>query len=274
MNKKLVINLCPTGMIPRTEKCPHVPISPKEIALEIKRCYELGVSMAHIHARDANQEPSWNPEIYSEILNEIRHYTPDVIIVVSTSGRNWNELDKRSASLLVNPGPDMGSLTLGSLNFPNQVSANSPQTIKGLLSIMNDNQIVPELEIFNTGMINYAQHLIDKSLLKPPFYFNLIFGSLGSASLNATNIGAMISSLPQNATWSLGGIGRFQLSANTIAVALGGHVRVGLEDNPYYNWSTKNDASNPRLVERIVRIAKEFGREMASPQEARKLIGI
>jgi len=261
-------------MIPRKETCPFVPISVKEIVMDVKRCYELGVSMVHIHARDADQAPTWRSEVYAEIISEIREFAPELISVVTTSGRDWSDLERRSASLEILPKPDMGSLTLGSLNFPNQASVNSPETIKGLLSKMNKLSIVPELEIFNTGMVNYGEYLIKKGLLKPPYYFNLILGSLGSAALNTMNLAAMINSLPANVTWSLGGIGRFQLAANTLAIALGGHIRIGLEDNPYLDWTKKTDASNPRLVERIIRIAKECNRELATPVEARKIIGL
>lgn len=271
---KLILNLCPTGMIPRKKACPNVPISPKEIALDVKRCFELGVSMVHLHARELNEAPTWDPRVFSEILQRIKHFAPDMITVVTTSGRNWPDLDRRSASLTASPKPDMGSLTLGSLNFPKQASVNPPEIIQGLLEKMNEQSVVPELEIFNTGMINYAHYLIKKGMLKPPYYFNLILGSLGSASLNATNVAAMISSLPADATWSLGGIGRFQLAANTIAIALGGHIRIGLEDNPYINWTQKSDATNPRLVERIIKIAREFNREIATSEEARQIIGL
>jgi len=274
MNNKLIVNLCPTGMVPRKETCPEIPISPDEIALDVKRCYELGVSMVHLHARNSDQSPTWKSETFSEIIAAIKVYAPQMVIVVTTSGRNWSDLSRRSASMDCVPKPDMGSLTLGSLNFPSQASVNPPEIIVGLLSKMNEKSIVPELEIFNTGMINYSHYLIKKGLLKPPYYFNLILGSLGSAALNATNIGAMISSLPSEAIWSMGGVGRFQLAANTIAISLGGHIRIGLEDNPYLDWSKKQDASNPRLIQRIIKIAKEFDREIATPEEARRIIGL
>lgn len=272
-NNKLIINLCPTGMVPTKETCPNVPISPKEIALDVKRCYDIGVSMVHIHAREEDQTPTWKTEIFSETIAEIRSYAPKMITVVTTSGRNWSDIEHRSASLNALAKPDMASLTLGSMNFPKQSSINPPDIIQGLLSKMNEMSIVPELEVFDIGMVNYSHYLIKKGLLKAPYYFNLIFGSLGTASLNATNLAAMISSLPQDSIWSAGGIGRFQLATNTIAIALGGHIRIGLEDNPYFDWTKKSDASNPRLVERIIKIAKEFNREPASPEEARNIIG-
>ena len=274
MQKDLIISLCPTGMIPTKETCPNVPISPVEIAQDVKRCYELGISMVHIHARESDQAPSWKTEVFEEILGEIKHFAPDLVTIVTTSGRNWSDIERRSASLDARPAPDMASLTLGSLNFPKQASVNPPDIIQGLLSKMTHRNIVPELEIFEVGMINYAHYLIEKELLKPPYFFNLILGSLGAASLNVTNLAAMISSLPHGATWGLGGIGKFQLPANTIAIALGGHIRIGLEDNPYLDWTKKTDASNPRLVERIIRIAKELDREIAGPAKARKIIGL
>ncbi len=197
-------------------------------------------------------------------------------MVVTSSGRNWSELEKRSAALEISgpEKPDMASLTLGSLNFPKQASVNPPDNIKGLAQKMNELQVVPELEAFDLGMVHYSQYLVNKGFLKPPFYYNLLLGSLGTVNLDAAAIGAMIGALPTGSTWSLAGIGRYQLQANTIALALGGHVRKGLEDNPYCNWNTRETASNPRLVERIIRLAKELGRTPASPKNAREIIGI
>jgi len=273
---KLIINLCPTGMVPRKADNPYLPVSPKEIAADVKRCYELGVSMVHLHARDENEDPTWEPDRFDEVIGEIKAISKELIIVVTTSGRNWPQLEKRSASLAIEGDnkPDMASLTLGSMNFPQQASVNPPEVIKGLAQKMQQHGVVPELEIFEVGMIDYAHFLIRKDLLRPPYYFNLLLGSLGTMSLSAANVGLMINALPPGATWALAGIGRFQLAANTMAIALGGHVRVGLEDNPYYDWSDKTPASNPRLVERVLRIAKELDREPATPTEARNIIGL
>jgi uncharacterized protein (DUF849 family) len=139
---------------------------------------------------------------------------------------------------------------------------------------MQENNIVPELEVFDSGMVNFAKYLISKNTLHPPYYFNIILGSLGSAALTPANIAAIITELPLNAIWALGGIGRYQLAANIIAIALGGHIRIGIEDNPYYNWMTNEHASNPRLIERIVKFAREFNREPATPEQARNIIGL
>lgn len=271
----LILNLCPTGMVPHKKDTPSLPVTPKEIAKDVKRCYELGVSMVHLHARDiATREPTWDPKIYEDIIGEIKVIANDVIIIVSTSGRNWQEFEKRSAVLDLKDElkPDMASLTLGSMNFPKQASINSPEMIQSLLMKMNKQHITPELEAFEPGMIHYSNYLIKKELLKPPYYYNILLGSLGTSPVTLSSVNAFLDVLPENAVWALAGIGRYQLLANTLAISLGGHVRVGLEDAPLYNWNSREEATNPKLVERILRIAKEFGREPASPKEARDLI--
>lgn len=276
MTDRLIINCCPTGMVPTKAHNPHVPITPKEIAMDIKRCYEAGASMAHVHARNFDEQPTYDPKIFEEILHEIVCVTPDIILVATTSGRNWPEFEKRSACLNIKGTikPEMASLTLGSMNFPKSASVNPPEMIKSLALKMQEEDIVPELEIFDTGMMNYAHYLIEHDILKPPYYFNILLGSLGTASLSAANMAAILAGLPQKATWAFAGIGRFQLAANTIAIAMGGHVRVGIEDNVYYDWKNSKHASNPALVERLVKISRELHREPATPSEAREIIGL
>ncbi|MEV4709538.1 3-keto-5-aminohexanoate cleavage protein [Actinoplanes sp. NPDC049316] len=272
---KLIVNLCPTGMIPRKAKVPHVPTTPEEIAADVRRCRDAGASMVHLHARDSDEEPTWRPEMFSDILQAVAVEAPDMVLVVTTSGRNWNDFEKRSASLnITEPSPEMASLTVGSMNFPTSASVNDPQMIESLATAMADRGIVPELECFDVGMVNYANYLIDKGILRGPHYFNILLGSRGTAEVSAANAAAFITALPKDATWAFAGIGRYQLTANTLAMSLGGHVRVGLEDNPYYDWSDRSPATNPRLVERVVRIARELGREPASPAEAREIIGL
>ncbi|NQV03777.1 MAG: 3-keto-5-aminohexanoate cleavage protein, partial [Bacteroidia bacterium] len=225
-------------MIPRKTNTPFLPVSPSEIAKDVKRCYELGISMVHIHSRNEEGDPTWQPERFNEIISEIKSYAPELIIIVTTSGRDWSDLEKRAAVLGIDGEckPDMASLTLGSMNFPKQASVNPPQVIQSMAQMMTERGIMPELEAFEIGMINYADFLIRKEIVKPPFYFNLLLGSLNTCHLNALNIGTMIASLPPRSTWSLAGIGRYQLAANTIGIALGGHVRIGLEDNTIYDF--------------------------------------
>jgi len=151
------------------------------------------------------------------------------------------------------------------MNFPQQASVNAPQTIMELAKRMKDRGIKPEIEVFEPGMINYARYLIRKNLVDEPIYVNILLGNLGTSSATALDLGHMVTLLPEGSVWSVAGIGRYQLTANTLSLATGGHVRVGLEDNLYYDCM---------LVERVVRIASELGRPPATPHQAREMIGL
>lgn len=272
---ELIINAAITGMIPRRHDTPHVPLSPQEIAEDVRRCRDAGASIVHLHARDAEGRPTWDPEIYHEILARSRAAAPDIVLCVSTSGRNWPEFEKRSASLdLVDPAPEMASLTLGSLNFPKQASVNAPDMIRRLAEHMAKRGVTPELECFEIGMVEYAHFLYRKGILPEPRYCNLLLGSLGTLRATEFNLQAMVAALPTGTTWAAAGIGRFQRPMNELAIELGGHVRVGLEDNLWFDDERTELASNPRLVERLAASARAAGREPASPDVARRIIGL
>ena len=275
INKKFILNFAPTGMIPTKEMTQYVPISPDEIINDVLNVVDLGINMVHLHARDpATGEPTYKKEIYAEIIRGIRKKEKDLILCVSTSGRNFHEFEKRSdcLNLAGELKPDFASLTLSSLNFNKQASINSPQMIQDLAKKMLERGIRPELEVFDLGMINYAKYLIHKGLLQPPYYFNLILGNIACAQADMLHLGFMIKELPEGSIWSVGGVGDYQLQMNTMAIAAGGGVRVGLEDNIWYDTERTRLATNRDLVERIVSIAKAMGREPFSPKEARELL--
>ncbi|MBU0577917.1 3-keto-5-aminohexanoate cleavage protein [Patescibacteria group bacterium] len=274
--EKLIINFTPTGMIPNKDMTPHVPITPEEIADDVLRAAQLGASMVHLHGRDKEGEPTNDREIYEEIIGRIKEKNKDIIICVSTSGRNGADIDKRSEVLDIsgNLKPDMASLTLSSLNFNKEASLNCPNTIKMLAEKMLERGIKPELEAFDIGMINYANYLIKKGLLKPPYYFNLFLGNIACAQANLLNVGLMLSELPEDSIWSLAGVGDHQTKMNTLAVVQGGGVRVGLEDNIWFDQERTQLATNDDLVKRIANTAKAIGREIASPQEVRKMLNL
>ncbi|MGE5804417.1 MAG: 3-keto-5-aminohexanoate cleavage protein [Ignavibacteria bacterium] len=276
MKNKFIFNFTPTGMIPTKEMTPHVPIRPEEIIKDVLEAVELGINMVHLHARDYDTGfPTYKKEIYEEIICGIRKENKDLVICVSTSGRNFSEFEKRSECLDL-PGelkPDFGSLTLSSLNFNHQASVNAPQMIKALAQKMLDNNIRPELEAFDLGMINYANYLIGKGLIKPPYYFNLILGNIACAQANLLSLGLMIKELPSGSIWSAGGIGNWQLKMNAMSIMEGGGVRVGLEDNIYFDDDRKQLAENRQLVERIAGIARVLGKLPYSPKEAREILG-
>ena len=273
-----MINLCLTGMIPTKEMNPHTPISPEEIITCALECADLGASMIHIHARDEKSgKPTWDKNIYAEIISGIRAKNKDLVLCVSTSGRDWKEFEKRSVCLELEGElkPDMASLTLGSMNFISQESVNSPQMIERLATTMKERGIKPEIEIFELGMVHKAKYLMTKDVINDSSpYFNILFGSLGTTPLDAVSAGAMMHMLPENAVWGFAGIGAYQLDANILGIALGGHVRVGLEDNIFFDREKKVLASNEMLVERVARIIRTMELEIATPQDARTILGL
>jgi 3-keto-5-aminohexanoate cleavage enzyme len=277
LNRKFIFNFTPTGMLPTKEMTPHVPIQPEEIIKEVLEAAELGVNMVHLHARDLNTgEPAYQKEIYGHIISSIRAKNRDIVLGVSTSGRNFSDFDKRSECLDLtgDAKPDMGSLTLSSLNFNKQASINTPEMIQRLAKKMMDNGIRPELEAFDLGMINYAKYLIHKGLLKPPYYFNLILGNIACAQANMMSLGLMVKELPEGSLWSAGGIGEWQLQMNAMALVAGGGVRAGLEDNIYYDRQKASLVTNRQLIERILIISQALGLVPYSHKEAHALLGL
>jgi 3-keto-5-aminohexanoate cleavage enzyme len=274
---KLIINAAITGMIPTRQMTPHVPITPAEIIEDVKRCRDAGASIVHLHARDEDGKPTYRKDLYSEIFTGIRHECPGMLISGSTSGRNFKEFWQRSEVLEPTPGlrPDFGSLTLGSLNFPTGASVNEPEMIKALATAMNERGIVPEWEVFDMGMADYGCFLASRGILKKPFYGNILLGSLGMMNATPYNLASVVRALPEGMVWSAAGIGRFQAYVTSMAVTMGGHVRIGLEDNIYYDPETrKHPATNAGLIDRVVKVARAIGREIASPADARSIIGV
>lgn len=277
MNKKFILNFTPTGLIPTRKMTAHVPLLPNEIIRDVLQVANLGINMVHIHARDMQTgQPAYRKEVYGEIIRGIREKQKDLVLCVSTSGRIFNTFNKRADCLDLEGGlkPDFASLTLSSLNFNKEASINSPQMIQKLARKMLDRGIRPELEVFDVGMINYAKYLIQKGLILPPYYFNLILGNIACAQADMLHLGLMIRELPERSIWSAGGVGNYQLEVNALALVAGGGVRVGLEDNIWYDSARTKLATNRDLVARIVSIAKTLGKEPYTPKEARTLLGI
>lgn len=272
--QKLIVNLAPTGMIPTKSLTPHVPVEPNEIVDDVLQCCEIGITMVHIHPRDSKGDPAWQPELFEEIITGIRKYEPELIICVTCSGRTYQEFEKRSAALSLDGDakPDMASLTLSSVNFNKVASINEPKIIIALAEKMKEKGIKPELEAFDLGMVNYAKYLIKKGLLTSPYYFNLLFGNIACAQANLLSVGLMERELPEDSVYSFAGIGRFQLMINSIGVVNGGGVRIGLEDNIWFDSKRTKLATNLMLIDRIKRIASAFEREIMTPKEARKLL--
>ena len=272
-----IVNLTPTGMIPTKKMTPFVPVTVPEIVEEVLEAVEIGITMVHLHARDEQTgEPTYKAEVYGEIIAGIRKFSSDLVIGVSLSGRTFSEFEKRAEPLKLEGElkPDMGSLTLSSVNFNKQASINSPDMIQALAQEMKRRGILPELEAFDAGMINYVKYLESKGQLESPHYFNLILGNIACAQADLLHAGLMIRDLPPNSLWSLAGVGDCQLMMNSIAIATGGGVRVGLEDNIWYDPARTRLARSSEFIRRIHGLAEANERKIMTPAELRSWLNL
>jgi len=268
--EKLIVTIAPTGNVPTRELTPHVPVAPREIADDIVGCYAEGASICHIHARDEAGKPTHLRRYFAEIFRLLDETGCPIIRQVSTGARAGKSPEERAEALALNP--PSASLSTGSSNFPSSANVNDPALIRFLAKSMLERNIKPEIEVFDTAMIQNALDLQKEGLLKEPLQFNLVMGVKGSQPATAKNLFHLVESLPANCVWSVSVVGPAHVPLSTVALALGGHVRVGIEDNIYYSKGVL--ATNRALVQRIVGIAKAFGREIASPAEARKILGL
>jgi len=267
---KLIITAAVTGSLPTKRVTPHVPISPEEIVRDGIACEAAGASVIHLHARDPRDEsPTTDFAIFESICHGIQAKTR-LITQISTGGRAGMAYDQRCERLKLKP--EMASLTTGSVNFPNSVYVNSPELIEALAADMQKYNIKPEMEIFDVSMISNATSLLAKGLVAPPLHFDFVMGLKGAIPASVENLVHMRNTIPDDATWTVAGIGRAQLVMTTHAILMGGHVRVGLEDNIYYRRGEL--ATNAQLVERVVRLAGILDREIATPDEARQILNL
>lgn len=268
---KIIINFTPTGMIPMKSDTPYVPVSVQEIVSEVKEAVKLGITMVHLHARDDHGFPSSDKAIYAQLIQGIRDFAPDLILCVSTSGRILNDLETRSQVLTLEGDlkPDMASLTLSSLNFNKSVSISTPDTILGLTKLMKEKGIKPELEVFDLGMANMIRYLIKKDLIKAPYYVNLILGNIASAQADLLPMGVLLNDLPEETFVSIGAVGNDQFKANALAIALGYGVRIGLEDNYWYDQERTVLATNMSLLQRIHTLIEAHQHTLMTSSELR-----
>jgi uncharacterized protein (DUF849 family) len=262
-----IINFTPTGTQP-TRLNSLAPLVPSEIIEEVHEAYELGITLTHIHARDPlTLENTYKKNVYQEIIEGIRKYCSDLSICVSLTGRLFPEFEKRSEVLELYP--DMASLTMSSLNFPTSSSINEPDMILTLIEKMENYGVIPEIECFDSGMVNYTNYLIKKNILKPPFYMNVILGNIYNAQPDLTTVTSIVNNISNNTVFCLGGIGKEQLKSNILGLFYSNGVRIGLEDNLYDN--DKNKTTNIFLLKRIHNIINELGFNITKPSEFQKL---
>ena len=265
MNK--IINFTPTGT-QTTRDNSYAPLITNEIIESVHEANELGISIVHLHARDEiTLENTYKKEVYQKIIEGIKKYCPELLICVSLTGRNFPELEKRSEVLQLLP--DMGSLTMSSLNFPSGTSVNQPNMILSLIDEMNKYGVQPEIECFDTGMLNYTNYLISKGKLNPPYHINIILGNIYNGQCDLSNLSSIKSNLPSNSYVCLGGIGNQQLKSNLYGLLDFDGIRIGLEDNLYFK--NKEKTTNIELLKRVHRIMNELDITHYKSNELREL---
>ncbi len=266
----LIITVAPTGNVPTKDQNSALPVTPQEISDVAVRCREAGASLIHIHARDEQSRPTLDPEVFA-CIHELITARTDLIVQISTGGRAGMDPEQRAAAVRL-IRPEMASLTTGSMNFPDRVYANPFEVIDYLAAAMVETSTKPEMEVFEPGMIANALLLAKKGLAAAPFHFDFVLGIPGSLPATPKNLLFLSESIPPGSTWTVAGAGRWQLPMAALAIVMGGHVRVGLEDNLYYRKGEL--ATNEQLVARVARLAAELGRPVATPGEARQILGL
>nr|WP_290646873.1 3-keto-5-aminohexanoate cleavage protein [Kosmotoga sp.] len=268
--EKLIITAAITGAEVTREQQPNLPITPDEIAEEAFRCFLAGASIVHIHARKSDGTPTQDMEVYREIKEKIERKC-NIIVQPSTGGAVWHSIEERIQPLYINP--EMATLSTGTCNFGNDIFANPQEYMEKFAMEMKNRGIKPEIEVFERGMIENALRLVKKGLISPPLHFDFVMGVPGAIPATINDLVYLVNCIPDGSTWSVAGIGRHELPLALHAIAMGGHVRVGFEDNIYYRKG-ELAKSSAQLVERVAKISREFGREIATPDEARSILKI
>ncbi|MFU8867821.1 3-keto-5-aminohexanoate cleavage protein [Natronococcus sp.] len=273
VGEPLIVTAALTGGVHGKEANPNLPETPEEIGRAAAAAEEAGASVVHLHARRPNGERSFATERFQEIDDAVRRYADDVVIQHSTGGTGAPD-DRRHLPLRTDPPPEMASLDMGPLNrYDHLTSENTRGLVDALHEEMVDRGIKPELEVFNDGHANEVLGLLERRDLADPVYATLIFGPGTLTPPTPRNFLNAVSNLPDDALFNTLGFGRHQLPFATMGILFGGHVRVGLEDNVYYRRGELAE-SNAQLVERVVRVADELGRPVATPAEARSILGL
>ena len=282
MNKELqnkrIITVATTGAWPKKENNPNVPTQPPEIAEEIYQCWKLGASVAHIHVRDEEDNDSMKVETFKAVLDILHGSHPDcdIVINLTAAGGLGNTEDDRMAPF-INLKPEMASFDCGTMNWMYMgVFDNNPKFLEKMGYAMQENGVKPEIEVFDPGMITDAAYYLKKGILKAPLHFQFCMGCAGGIPATIENLVFMRNTLERTvpgSTWSAFGVGRGAMEIMYAAIAAGGHIRVGMEDNVMYGKGQLAE-SNMQLIARARRVIEEYGCEVATPDEARQILGL
>jgi 3-keto-5-aminohexanoate cleavage enzyme len=265
----LIITCAPVGAEITPEQTPHLPYTPQLLGETARAVREAGASILHVHCRNDDGTNTHSVERFGQAYRAIRAQS-DLIVQFSTGGAIGMTPEERGAVLELRP--EMATLTCGSVNFGDDIFENSFPIMRGLLKKMNEFGVRPELEIFDKGHLANARRLAKERLLLFPQHVDFVLGVPGGLEATVQNLCDLVDDLPEGCTWSVAGIGKRQLPMAMAAIAMGGHVRVGLEDNLFYSHGRL--AKNEELVARVARLAAEAGRTIATPDRARKVLGL
>ena len=271
--EKCIVTVAATGAWPKKENNPNVPMTPKEIAEDVYECWKAGAAVAHLHMRDDDGNGTMSAEKFRETVALIKEKKCGIILNLTTSGDLHATEETRMAHLIALK-PEMASYDCGSMNWMNTgVFLNTPAFLEKLGLVMQENGVKPEVEAFDASFIYNALYYQKKGVLKAPLHFQFCMGAAGGTAATIENLVYLKSLIPQDATWSAFGIGAGHLPILLAAIAMGGHVRVGMEDNVQYA-KKRLAASNAEFVERAVRLIKEANRTVATPEDARIILGL
>ncbi len=273
MSKPVVITVAITGALPRKKDTPAVPVTPAEQIESTHEAFEAGASLVHVHVRNDDESPSSKPELFAQVQEGVRKHCPGMIIQFSTGGRGRDQTARAS---MLHLRPDMASLATGSVNFPTNIYENPPDFVEGLARSMLEYDIKPEIEVFDLAMLYNAANLAKKGLLKGAPHVQFVLGIANALPARRTVFDFLrseLAALMPEATWVAAGTGRFQWEVNQWCLEAGGHVRTGLEDNIKFD-STRLAANNAELVRKVVDVCESYGRRVATPREARELLGL
>lgn len=270
MGNPLIISCPIVGAELTKEIYPNLPVTPDELADAAREAVDVGASIIHLHVRDKDGAPSQSVEIFKEVTEKIKKRC-DCIIQYSTGGAVGTDVKERCAPVSLKP--EMATLSMGTMNFGGEIYENSDDTIATISKEIKKYGVFPELEIFDYGMMDTVDRFTKKGLLPEKYHMDFVLGVPGGMGGTIRDLVLLTERLDRDQTWSVAGVGRFQLPLLTHAIAMGGHIRVGIEDNIYYRKG-ELCSSNGQLIDRAVRIASELDRAIASVDEARNILGI
>ncbi len=265
----LIITVAAVGAEVMPDQNPHLPVTPEQLGETAARCEAAGAAMIHVHCRNDDGTNTSDVARFEAAYAAIRARS-NLIVQFTTGGAIGMSAAERAAPLRLRP--EMATLTCGTVNFGDDVFVNDLPLMRDILAQMHEHGVRPELEIFDAGHLTNAKRLADQGVLALPQHVDFVLGVPGALDASVRNLSFLVDALPPGCSWSVAGIGRAQLALGAVAVAMGGHVRVGLEDNLYY--AKGRLARNDELVARIARVANELGRPVATPAQAREILGL